>query len=167
MVDGARAYSDPRFGVDLLKLEFPAHLKYVEEYQDHPFARGEVVGDLTDVEEACRRLDAAAATPWVILSAGVDPDEFVENIRLANAAGASGFLGGRAVWKRVVDYFPDEERMREFMQRDGRAHFRAIREANEKARPWYTHPRFRETSSPGGRDVQAAARPVTETDSSR
>ena len=143
VVDAAGTYADPAFGVDLLKLEFPADLKFTEEYQGHDFGKGTVVYDLATVEEACRRLDAASEVPWVILSAGVDPAEFTENIRLSNAAGASGFLCGRAVWKHVVDHFPHEENMRAFMESTGRRYFEQIREANEEAVPWQQHRRFR------------------------
>lgn len=142
VIDAARRFSDDRFRVDLLKLEFPGNLKYVDAYQDRPFAAGEVVHTLAEVEAFCRRLDDAARVPWVILSAGVDPDEFIENIRLANAAGASGFLCGRAVWKHVVDHYPDEDAMRAFSETTASEYFRRIREANCGARPWMQHPHF-------------------------
>lgn len=108
VADAARTYSEPRFHVDLLKLEFPANLKYAEEFQGASFAAGRAVYGLDEVRSACREVDSAAAVPWVILSAGVDSDEFIEDVRLANEAGASGFLCGRAVWKRIVDAFPDD-----------------------------------------------------------
>ncbi|HEX7072266.1 MAG TPA: hypothetical protein VF190_15745, partial [Rhodothermales bacterium] len=68
--------------------------------------------------------------------------EFVENVRLANAAGASGFLCGRAVWKHVVDHYPDAHAMRQFAESSARDHFSLIRAANDGARPWTQHPRF-------------------------
>lgn len=147
VIDAARMYSAPEYGVDLLKLEFPADLKYTAEYQDHPFAAGTVCYDRAEVEGFCRELDEAAGVPWVILSAGVDPDEFVENIQLANTAGASGFLCGRAVWKKVVDHWPDVQAMRQYMAEEGRTFFRRIREANAGARPWHAHRRFRHAAS--------------------
>lgn len=140
VIDAARRYSDPRFGVDLLKLEFPGNLKYVDEYQDRSFGAGTVVHALADVETYCRRLDQASRVPWVILSAGVDPEEFIEDVRLANAAGASGFLCGRAVWKHVVDHYPNEAAMQQFSETTARDYFTRIRDANEGARPWTTHP---------------------------
>lgn len=149
VIDAARRYSDARFGVDLLKLEFPANLKYVEEYQDRAFAAGESVYGLAEIEGFCRRLDGASQVPWVILSAGVDPEEFIENVRLANAAGASGFLCGRAVWKHVIDQYPDESAMRVYAEGTARTHFSRIREANQGARPWTQHPRFRNAAAAG------------------
>ncbi len=142
VIDAARRFSEDRFRVDLLKLEFPGHLKYVDAFQDRPFAAGEVVHTLAETEANCRRLDETSRVPWVILSAGVDPGEFVENVRLANKAGASGFLCGRSVWKHAVDYFPDENAMRLFAETTASDHFRRIRDANAGARPWTQHPHF-------------------------
>ena len=80
-------------GADLLKLPFP-------------------ILDLASASEsaaldACRALDAACrGTPWVLLGAGVDTDTFVDQIRIAGAAGASGFLAGRGIWGAALDVDP-------------------------------------------------------------
>jgi tagatose 1,6-diphosphate aldolase len=82
-------------GVDLLKLPFP-------------------VLDLESTPErvalaVCQALDAACAgTPWVLLGAGVDTATFLDQIRLAGQAGASGFLAGRGIWGPTLDADPDE-----------------------------------------------------------
>jgi sulfofructosephosphate aldolase len=47
---------------------------------------------------ACRAITDAVASPWVVLSSGVAASDFPRAVRLAVAAGASGFLAGRAVW---------------------------------------------------------------------
>ena len=149
VADGAEVYSDARFGVDLLKLEFPADLKYVEEHRDRPFASGEIAYGLDEVRAACEAVDAAAGVPWVILSAGVDPEEFVENVRLVGAAGASGFLCGRAVWKQVVYGFPSEDAMRQRAEAISVPAFERIRAANAGARPWTAHPYAASLSATG------------------
>jgi len=48
------------------------------------------------------RLNAQMKMPWVILSSGVDANLFGRAVRIAMAAGASGFLAGRAVWASVI-----------------------------------------------------------------
>lgn len=136
VADAAARYGDPRFGVDLLKLEFPADLRFAPECAGRPFASGEAAYAPGDVEAACAAVGAAAAVPWVILSGGVDPDEFAENVRLAAAAGASGFLCGRAVWKPVVDAFPDAAAMRAVAERVAAPAFEQICAASAAARPW-------------------------------
>lgn len=142
VIDAAKRYSSDRFGLDLLKLEFPGNLKYVAEFQSREWGAGETVHDLAQTRQFCERLDAASNVPWVILSAGVDPDEFIEDVQIAGAAGASGFLCGRAVWKHVVDHYPDETAMRRFARHTARDHFARIRKANSGARPWTEHPRY-------------------------
>jgi tagatose-1,6-bisphosphate aldolase len=82
-------------GADLLKLPFP-------------------VLDPTSATEpaaidACHALaEACRDTPWVLLGAGVDTDTFVEQIRLATTAGASGFLAGRGIWGAALDADADD-----------------------------------------------------------
>jgi tagatose-1,6-bisphosphate aldolase len=44
----------------------------------------------------------------VLLSAGADTDTFVEEIRMAGSAGASGFLAGRGIWGGAISASADE-----------------------------------------------------------
>lgn len=57
---------------------------------------------VTELREACRRLDAELPIPWVVLSTGVAPELFPAAVEAACAAGASGFLAGRAIWAPVL-----------------------------------------------------------------
>lgn len=139
VLDGVRTYSSEDYMVDLFKVQFPADLKYTEGYEQEPYATGSVLFEKDEVSSLCAELDRVASAPWVVLSAGVDPDEFIENVKIANAAGASGFLCGRAVWKNVVPLLPDDEAMGRFMRTNGCEHFRRIRNANDGARPWVDH----------------------------
>ncbi len=59
-------------------------------------------GDEKALRTACAAMTKAIASPWVVLSSGVEPDDFPRAVRLACAEGASGFLAGRAVWKPVI-----------------------------------------------------------------
>jgi tagatose-1,6-bisphosphate aldolase/sugar (pentulose or hexulose) kinase len=50
--------------------------------------------------EACAAVTAAAnGVPWAVLSAGVDHETFIEQVRTAVANGASGAMAGRSLWK--------------------------------------------------------------------
>jgi sulfofructosephosphate aldolase len=82
-------------------------------------AAGELGGrgpDLYKAEVPCRgradpdeiRQRAAAMTaelpcPWVVLSNGVERDDFPAGVRAACRGGASGFLAGRAVWTDSIE----------------------------------------------------------------
>lgn len=55
-----------------------------------------------ELERACATLGQAVTGPWVVLSQGVDRDDFAGAVRAACRGGASGFLAGRALWSDVV-----------------------------------------------------------------
>jgi sulfofructosephosphate aldolase len=52
--------------------------------------------------EECARLDEVIPVPWVVLSQGVERDDFPAAVRAACRAGASGMLAGRAIWSDLV-----------------------------------------------------------------
>lgn len=122
VVETARELTKPEYGVDVLKAEFPLNLRYAE-------ALGQ------DPAEACKALDEASQIPWVILSAGVDFPEFVANVEHAVANGASGFLGGRAIWKEAVG----RDDIDHFLQTTSVARLNQLAAiAEQHAAPWYT-----------------------------
>lgn len=99
VVDSVRAFADPRFGVDLFKLESPL-----------PAATLPPCGDSAPSRVAQAwfdQLGAAIATPWVMLSAGASMADFANVLRYAYRAGAHGFLAGRAIWWDALAAFPD------------------------------------------------------------
>lgn len=50
--------------------------------------------------DACTAVtEAAQGVPWAVLSAGVDHETFIEQVRTAVAHGASGAMAGRSLWK--------------------------------------------------------------------
>ena len=55
-------------------------------------------GDPAEITAHCREIDAVLPCPWVVLSQGVDPDDFPPAVEAACRGGASGILAGRAVW---------------------------------------------------------------------
>ncbi len=122
VIETARELTKPEYGVDVLKAEFPLNLRYAE-------ALGQ------DPAEACKALDEASQIPWVILSAGVDFPEFVANVEYAVTNGASGFLGGRAIWKEAIG----RDDMDHFLQMTGVARLNQLTAiAEQHASPWYT-----------------------------
>ena len=120
-VETARELTKPEYCVDVLKAEFPLDLKYAEELGQDP-------------SDACKELDDVSQIPWVILSAGVDFEEFVENLEFAVGSGASGFLCGRAIWKEAVG----RDDMDEFLLETGVRRLNQLVDLAERnAKPWY------------------------------
>jgi tagatose-1,6-bisphosphate aldolase len=74
-------------GADILKAEFP--LAVTE-------------SDQRLWREACEEISAAIDIPWILLSAAVDFESFIQQTMAACNAGASGIAVGRAVWKEAV-----------------------------------------------------------------
>jgi tagatose 1,6-diphosphate aldolase len=144
VVESAREFSRPEYRVDLLKLEFPADLRYCYQFSRKCFddTEREPVYDLAAVRDHCQALDAAAEVPWVILSAGVGIEEFLVSLDLAAAAGASGFLCGRAIWQGALPMIEDEEAMLIYLEDEGAVNFLKANAAAESARPWFEHRRF-------------------------
>jgi tagatose 1,6-diphosphate aldolase len=75
-------------GVDVLKVEFPG-------YVDTPDGRAASV-------DAVAELDARTTVPWVVLSAGVGYEDFATQIEIASAAGSSGYVAGRSIWRDAL-----------------------------------------------------------------
>src|SRR5262249_52445384 len=138
----------------ILKLEFPAELKYCSELSHRLFdaREREPVYDVEAVRGQCRSLDEASAAPWGILSAGVGIGEFLVNVELASGAGARGVLCGRAIWQGALPRLQKEAAMLRFLQEEGAVNFLRVNAAAERSRPWFRHRRY------GGRENIAVAR---------
>lgn len=108
-------------GATVLKLEFPVDHKHN--------------GDQNLWLEACTEISQVCTVPWVLLSAGVDFEQFEQQVLAACKGGASGVLAGRAIWKESIAV--DSEERAEFLSNRGRERLErlsAIVEGN--ARPW-------------------------------
>jgi tagatose 1,6-diphosphate aldolase len=144
VIRSAAEFSQPHYGVDILKLEFPADLKWTREFAAGAFDGRErqAVYTLAEVRSFCQRLNDVAGVPWVILSAGVAIEEFLVQVDLAAAAGASGFLCGRAIWQDAIPLYPDTARMEQWLADRGVYNFVRANAAAHRALPWFCHRRF-------------------------
>lgn len=59
-------------------------------------------GDPDEITRRARRIDDALPVPWVVLSQGVEPDDFPRAVEAACRGGASGMLAGRALWTSTL-----------------------------------------------------------------
>ena len=144
VLESVRYYSDDKFGVDLLKLEFPADLKRTREFAAGAFGgeAREAAYSLNEVEGYLKELDEITNVPWVLLSAGVGPLEFALNLDLAFEAGASGFLAGRAVWLDALEAYPDLDTVEKRLLKKSLPYLRQISGAADAATPWTQHKRY-------------------------
>jgi tagatose 1,6-diphosphate aldolase len=91
VVEGAKRLTP--LGADILKAEFPLI---------------ETESDQNIWAEACAEISTACSIPWILLSAAVDYEIFLQQVSVACHAGASGIAVGRAVWKEAVMLDGDE-----------------------------------------------------------
>lgn len=109
--------------IDVLKVEFPADLHYKK--------------DKSELVKICRQLDESSQVPWVILSAGVDFERFCQQVEIACQAGASGFLGGRAIWQEAM-HIDDARERAQYLSTVGADRLKRLTEvASKYAVPWY------------------------------
>ncbi len=128
VLESVRTFADPRYGVDVFKLESPVTAVTLPD-PDGP--------DGGPVQTVFDEMGQIAGRPWVMLSAGATKAAFSRVLAYAYRAGASGYLAGRAIWWDAFQHFPDLEAMTADL-RDGGVPYMAglntLTDAN--ARPW-------------------------------
>ena len=136
VIEAMKTFSDPRFGINVLKVEVPVNMNYVE-----GFTEGTYVYSTAAAEEWFRLQEDAAGLPYIYLSAGVSADLFRRTLHFAKAAGArfSGVLCGRATWAGCVkDYMENGEKAaREWLRNEGAENIRELNKVlRSTAVPW-------------------------------
>jgi tagatose-1,6-bisphosphate aldolase len=119
VIETARRLTVP--GVDVLKAEFPL----------------EVGADLLEADwaRACGEISSASRAPWILLSAAVDYDTYLRQVKLACQAGASGCAVGRAVWLEAVGL--TGQARSSFLKEVGWPRLESLtRACSELGRPW-------------------------------
>ncbi len=94
-------FAAPRFHIDLLKIEVPVDLGFVEGFGLAQRSRSDALATFRDASAA------AGDTPIVYLSAGVPFDWFEASLVMAGESGAAfrGFMCGRAIWSDAIPVF--------------------------------------------------------------
>lgn len=119
-------------GVDLLKAEFPLD----REIQD----KGEWIS-------ACKELTAASQVPWILLSAAVDFETYLQQVEVACNAGASGVAVGRAVWIEAVGLTPEPQK--EFLMTVAKQRMAMLADICDSiGRPWNEVLQLKQAISP-------------------
>jgi tagatose 1,6-diphosphate aldolase len=97
-------FSKARYGVDILKVEVPVNIKYVE--GTRAFA-GTAAYTRQEAMDHFRQAASVAKKPFIYLSAGVTDEIFRETLELAAEAGTnfSGVLCGRATWQDGIPVY--------------------------------------------------------------
>lgn len=131
VIEAMKVFSDLRYNVDVLKVEVPVNMKYVE-----GFAEGEVVYTKEEAQKYFKEQSDATKLPFIYLSAGVSAKLFQDTLEFAHEAGAkfNGVLCGRATWANGVEVFAKEGEKAtvEWLNTVGRKNIEELNEVLEK-----------------------------------
>jgi len=133
-----KEFTKDRYGVDVMKVEIPVNMKFVEGARAFG---GTKVYSKQDAMDAFRRAAAVATRPFIYLSAGVSNAEFTESLELAAEAGTkfSGVLCGRATWKDGIPIYAKQgaDAFRKWLQAEGVKNIENVNAHLKPARPWF------------------------------
>lgn len=136
VIEAMKEFSNPRYNVDVLKVEVPVNMKFVEGFSD-----GEVVYTKEEAANYFKRQNDATPLPYIYLSAGVSAKLFQDTLKFAYDSGAkfNGVLCGRATWANGVEVFAKEgkEAAINWLNTDGRKNIEELNEVvEETATSW-------------------------------
>ncbi len=99
VIEAMKEFSKPQYKVDVLKVEVPVDMNYVEGYTEDEF-----VYSKEKAASYFKEQSEATKLPFIFLSAGVSAKLFQETLKFAKDSGSTfnGVLCGRATWKDGV-----------------------------------------------------------------
>lgn len=135
VIDAMKEFSKERYHVDVLKVEVPVNMNFVEGYGE------DVVHTKEEAQAFFKQQSESTDLPFIYLSAGVSAELFNETLKFAKDAGAEfhGVLCGRATWKDSVDEYVNggDKQAREWLGTQGVKNIEALNEVlKEVATPW-------------------------------
>jgi tagatose 1,6-diphosphate aldolase len=139
VVKGSMAeFTKDRYGVDVMKVEVPVNMKYVEGARCYA---GQKAYSKQEAMNHFREAARAATKPFIYLSAGVSNAEFTEGLETAAEAGVkfNGVLCGRATWKEGIPIYAKQgaEAFRKWLQNEGVKNINNVNEKLKAATPWF------------------------------
>ncbi|HEX8230528.1 MAG TPA: tagatose 1,6-diphosphate aldolase [Chloroflexia bacterium] len=133
-------FSKDRYGVDVLKVEVPVNMKFVEGTRAYG---GQSAYTQQEALRLFREAAAASTKPFIYLSAGVTDEIFRETLEMAAEAGTpfSGVLCGRATWQDGIPVYATEGigALEAWLEDRGVQNIEALNQVLATgAQPWWT-----------------------------
>ncbi len=139
VTEAMREFSKPRYGVDVLKVEVPVNMKFVEGTKSF---KGEKAYTKKEAIEFFHTAANVATKPFIYLSAGVSNAEFSETLELAGESGVkfNGVLCGRATWKDGIPIYAKQgaDAFRKWLENEGVKNINNVNEKLKTATSWYS-----------------------------
>lgn len=126
VIESMKVFDDPRYKVDVLKVEAPVNMNFVEGYGE-----GEILHTRDEALKYFKDQSDATSIPFIFLSGGVSADLFKETLKFAEEAGSTfnGVLCGRATWRGAVDVFgKSAEEAKEWLNTEGKENIVTLNE---------------------------------------
>ncbi|MGA7458780.1 MAG: tagatose 1,6-diphosphate aldolase [Candidatus Korobacteraceae bacterium] len=132
-------FTKPRYNVDVLKLEIPVNMQYVEGARSF---KGTKVYSKKEALDHFRATATATNKPFIYLSAGVSNPEFIEDLEYAAESGVkfNGVLCGRATWKDGIPIYAQQggKAFEAWLKDEGVKNISNVNNALKAATPWYS-----------------------------
>ncbi|MFD3445944.1 tagatose-bisphosphate aldolase [Microbacteriaceae bacterium 4G12] len=137
VIEAMKEFSKPQYNVDVLKVEVPVDMNFVEGYTN-----GETVYSKEEAAAYFKEQSEATELPFIFLSAGVSAKLFQETLEFAKESGSTfnGVLCGRATWKNGVEPFASngEQAGRVWLQETGKKNIEELNDVlKESASSWF------------------------------
>ena len=138
VIDSMKEFTKDKYGVDVMKVEMPINMKFVEGTQSYTgksaYPRKEALGFF-------REAAAVSTKPFIYLSAGVGNEEFTESLELVAESGVkyNGVLCGRATWKDGIPVFAKQgaKAFEAWLMDEGVKNISNVNEALKGASSWF------------------------------
>ena len=138
VTESMKEFSKDRYGVDVLKVEVPVNMKFVEGAKIYA---GQKAYSKPEAMDLFRKAASVASKPFIYLSAGVSNAEFTESLELAAEAKVkfNGVLCGRATWKDGIPIYGKQgaEAFRKWLQSEGVKNINNVNDRLKAASSWH------------------------------
>jgi len=138
VTESMREFTQDRYGIDVLKVEVPVNMKFVEGTRSFAgqkaYSKKEAIGLFHEAA-------GVATRPFIYLSAGVSNAEFSETLELAGESGVkfNGVLCGRATWKDGIPVYAKEGAagFRKWLETEGVKNIKNVNDKLQAATSWF------------------------------
>jgi tagatose 1,6-diphosphate aldolase len=139
VIESMREFTKDRYGVDVMKVEIPINMKYVEGTKSF---KGEKAYTKAEAMTFFQAAAAVSTKPFIYLSAGVSNSEFTESLELAAESEVkfNGVLCGRATWKDGIPVYAKQgaDAFRKWLEDEGVKNINNVNDRLKAATSWFS-----------------------------
>jgi tagatose 1,6-diphosphate aldolase len=139
VTESMREFSKDRYGVDVLKVEVPVNMKFVEGCKSFAGTKAYSKQEAIDLFHKAAHV---ATKPFIYLSAGVSNAEFSETLELAGESKVkfNGVLCGRATWKDGIPVYAKQgaAAFRKWLETEGVKNINNVNDKLKAATSWHS-----------------------------